>query len=87
MLSESLLLYCRLMGRPVSEYGRLCHGGGGHGRSDRRRRAFMLAAEVVPKLCPTPAHSGAFQHTPAHAAVWNLSCHSKQLRTLTRTGE
>ena len=24
------------------------------------------------KLCPTPAHSGSFQHTPAHDAVGNL---------------
>jgi len=47
----------------------------------------MLAAEVVPKLCPTPAHSGAFEHTPAHEAVVNLVFHIKQLRTLTRTGE
>jgi hypothetical protein len=30
-----------LLGRPASEYGRLRHGDGGHGRGDRRRRAFM----------------------------------------------
>jgi hypothetical protein len=28
----------------------------------------------VPKLCPTPAHSGALRHTPAHEAVGTQSC-------------
>ena len=32
----------RLLGRPVSEYGRLCHGAGGHEGGHRGRRAFML---------------------------------------------
>jgi hypothetical protein len=32
----------RLLGRRVSEYGRLCHGDGGHEGGDRRRRALML---------------------------------------------
>jgi hypothetical protein len=32
----------RLLRRPVSESGRLCHGDGAHGRGHRRRRAFML---------------------------------------------
>jgi len=27
-------------GRPVSEYGRLCRGDGGHGRGERRRMAL-----------------------------------------------
>jgi len=36
-------LWQRLLGRPVSEYGRLCHGDGGHEWSGRRRRALMLA--------------------------------------------
>ena len=47
----------------------------------------MLAAEVVPKLCPTPAHSGAFQHTPAHDAVGTLLFKMKHFRTLTQPGE
>src|SRR6266852_4727121 len=32
----------RLLGRPASESGRLCHGDGGQARGARRRRAFML---------------------------------------------
>jgi hypothetical protein len=31
-----------LLGRPVSECGRLRHGDGGHARGDRRRRVLML---------------------------------------------
>jgi len=31
-----------LLGRAAAESGRLGHGAGGHGRGDRRRRAFML---------------------------------------------
>ena len=34
----------RLLGRPASESGRLCHGDGGHEGGDRRRRALMLAS-------------------------------------------
>ena len=33
----------RLLGRPASESGRLCHGDGTQARGARRRRAFMLA--------------------------------------------
>jgi hypothetical protein len=36
------MLWQRLLGRPVSESGTLCHEGGTHGRSDRCRRSFML---------------------------------------------
>jgi hypothetical protein len=36
------LAVAALLGRPVSEYGRLCHGDGGHEGSHRCRRAFML---------------------------------------------
>ena len=43
-----------------------------------------VEAEVVPKLCPTPAHSSAFQRTPAHDAVVILAFNIKHLRTLTR---
>jgi hypothetical protein len=32
----------RLLGRPVSESGRLRHGDGGHEGRDRRRRSFVL---------------------------------------------
>jgi hypothetical protein len=53
----------------------------------RRPSPLMLAEEVVPKLCPTPAHSGSLQRIPAHDAVVTLSFHIKQLRTLTRPGE
>lgn len=35
-------LFLGLLGAPASESGRLCHGDGGHGRGDRRRKAFML---------------------------------------------
>ena len=31
-----------LLGHPVAESGRSGHGDRGHGRGDRRRRAFML---------------------------------------------
>ena len=31
-----------LLGRPVSEYGKLCHGDGRHEWGDRYRRALML---------------------------------------------
>ena len=31
-----------LLGRPVSEYGKLCHGDGGHEWGDRYRMALML---------------------------------------------
>ena len=37
-----LVNWHRLLGRPVSEYGRLCHGDGGHGRGVRRRRVLVL---------------------------------------------
>jgi len=47
----------------------------------------MLAAEFVPKLCPTPAHSGSFQRTPAYEPVGSLLFRVKQLRALTKTGE
>jgi ribose transport system substrate-binding protein len=36
-------LWHRLLGRRVSESGRLCHGDGGHKGGDRRRRVLMLA--------------------------------------------
>jgi len=32
----------RLLGRPASEYGRVCHGGRGHEGGGRSRRVFML---------------------------------------------
>jgi len=35
-------LWHRLLGRLVSEYGRLCHGDGGHEGGGRCRRAFRL---------------------------------------------
>jgi hypothetical protein len=35
-------LWQRLLGRPVSEYGGLCHGDGGHEWGDCYRRALML---------------------------------------------
>ena len=35
-------LWHRLLGRPASEYGRLCHGGGAHGRGARCRWVLML---------------------------------------------
>ena len=45
-------LWQRLLGRPVSEYGRLCHGDGGHEWGDRRRRVLMLP---ILTLFPTPS--------------------------------
>ena len=36
------LLCLRLLGRPASESGTLCHGDGAQGRGDRLRRSFML---------------------------------------------
>jgi hypothetical protein len=36
------LLWQRLLGRPGSEHGRLCHGAGGPEGGGRCRRAFML---------------------------------------------
>ena len=35
-----------LLGRPVSEYGRLCHGAGPHGRGERCRRMLMLSTHI-----------------------------------------
>ncbi len=35
-------LMCTVASRPVSEYGRLCHGDGGHEWGDRLLRSFML---------------------------------------------
>lgn len=48
--------------------------------------AIQYESSVLPKLCPTPAHSGTFQHTSAHEAVVALSFAIKQLRALPRTG-
>jgi len=45
-----------LLGRPVSEYGRLCHGDGGHEGGARCRRALML-----------PTLSGAESSNSTHA--------------------
>jgi hypothetical protein len=39
--------------------------------------AIQYESSVVPKLCPTPVHSGTFQHTPAHEAVSALSFATK----------
>ena len=39
---RSCALWQRLLGRPASESGRLCHGDGGHAGGARRRRALML---------------------------------------------
>jgi hypothetical protein len=39
---RSCALCRRLLGRPMSEYGGLCHGDGGHEGGGRCRRAFML---------------------------------------------
>jgi len=44
----------RLLGRPASEYGRSCHGDGGHEGGGRCRRAFML---TILLLLPREAHS------------------------------
>jgi len=35
-------LWHRLLGGPVSQYGRLCHGGGAHEGGERRRSVLML---------------------------------------------
>ena len=43
----SCALWHRLLGRPVSDNGRLCHGDGGHAGGHRCRRAFMLT--ILPK--------------------------------------
>ena len=36
-----------LLGRAAAESGRLGHGDWGHGRGDRRRRAFMLMLHTL----------------------------------------
>jgi hypothetical protein len=41
------MLCRRLLGRPASGSGPLCHGGGGHEGGDHRRRAFMLPILAV----------------------------------------
>ena len=43
MRSPSTPLWHRLLGRSVSESGRLCHGNGDHERGDRYRRGLALA--------------------------------------------
>jgi hypothetical protein len=40
---------------------------------------------MVPKVCPTPAHSSAFQRTRGHVTVETFSFDCKQLRALTET--
>jgi len=47
-------LYCGigLLGRPASEYGRLCHGAGGHEGGGRCRRAFMLTISARSRTVP-----------------------------------
>ena len=40
-------------GRPVSEYGRLCHGDGGHAGGHRCRRAFMLTILRASRITAT----------------------------------
>ncbi len=45
-------LWQRLLARPASESGTLCHGDGTHGRSDRCRRAFMLPILVAIEAAP-----------------------------------
>src|ERR1700675_437794 len=42
-LTRSPSLWHRLLGRPASEYGRLCHGDGGHEGGRPCPRALMLA--------------------------------------------
>src|SRR5882724_9125259 len=51
----TLTLCRRLLGRPASENGTLCHGDGAHGRGDRLRRAFMLPIRLEP-LDGVPPH-------------------------------
>ena len=38
----------RLLGRPASESGTLCHGDGAQGKGDRLRRSFMLPVLMLP---------------------------------------
>src|SRR3984893_15165156 len=49
-------LWHRLLGRPVSESGRLCHGNGGQEGGDRYRRVLMLAILSVPLAASTTPH-------------------------------
>ena len=54
-ISQAVMLWQRLLGRPASESGTLCHGDGAHGRGDRRRRVLMWATLfVVPKIIAQP---------------------------------
>jgi hypothetical protein len=41
-------LWQRLLGRPASASGRLCHADEAHGRGDRCRRALMLPILLRP---------------------------------------
>ena len=45
--NRSCALWHRLLGRPVSESGRLCHGDGPDGQGDRRRRSFVLPILIL----------------------------------------
>ena len=40
--ASPLWLWHRLLGRPASEYGRLCHGAGCHEGGGRCRRVFLV---------------------------------------------
>jgi hypothetical protein len=43
-------LWQRLLGRPASESGRLCHGDGGHGRGDRRWEGVRVGYPLATSL-------------------------------------
>jgi hypothetical protein len=51
------MLWQRLLGRPVSEYGRLCHGNGGPEGGARCRRGLMLAILTSRSLPPPAVHA------------------------------
>jgi len=54
-----VMLWQRLLGGPASENGRLRHGDGTHGLSDRYRRCFVLPPLWIPGTCSPRVCRGA----------------------------
>jgi hypothetical protein len=68
----------RLVGRPVSESGTLCHGDGAHGRGGRRRRGLMLAILLF-LACQARRFKGRRSIVLTLTLRWSYCCRSPNL--------
>jgi hypothetical protein len=66
------LLWHRLLGRPASESGRLCHGDGGHEWGDRRLRAFVLTILLLPRVELVAQQQAAIERVSMESVVFAL---------------